>query len=51
MDKGGDIPSPSILTGLPDDFELYVNVLHKSDSARLKDTAIKGVIVDAKELI
>jgi phosphoribosylformimino-5-aminoimidazole carboxamide ribonucleotide (ProFAR) isomerase len=51
VDKGGDIPSPSILTGLPDDFELYVHVLHRSDSARLEDTAIKGVIVDAKELI
>jgi phosphoribosylformimino-5-aminoimidazole carboxamide ribonucleotide (ProFAR) isomerase len=51
VDKDGDIPSPGILTGLPDDFELYVHVRHRSDSARLEGTGIKGVIVDAKELI
>ncbi|MEE9116919.1 MAG: HisA/HisF-related TIM barrel protein [Thermoplasmata archaeon] len=51
LDKNGNIPSPSILHGLPDDFELYVGMLHRSDSARLEDTGIKGIIVDAKELV
>ena len=51
VDKNGNIPSPSILHGLPDDFELYVGMLHQSDSARLEDSGIKGIIVDAKELV
>lgn len=51
LDKNGHIPSPSILHGLPDDFELYIGMLHQSDSARLEDSGIKGIIVDAKELV
>jgi phosphoribosylformimino-5-aminoimidazole carboxamide ribonucleotide (ProFAR) isomerase len=52
VDKGGNIPSPSgIMHGLPDDFELFIGMLHQSDSARFEESAIKGVIVDAKELI
>jgi phosphoribosylformimino-5-aminoimidazole carboxamide ribonucleotide (ProFAR) isomerase len=51
LDESGSVPSPSILHGLPDDFELYVGLLHKSDSARLDDSGIKGIIVDAKELV
>lgn len=52
VDKGGSIPSPSsIMYGLPDDFELYIGMLHESDSARFKESVIKGVIVDAKELV
>lgn len=51
VDEGGNIPSPSILRGLPEDFEFYVGMLHQSDSARFENSRVKGIIVDAQELI
>jgi len=51
IEKGRSVPNPSILQSLPDDFELYFGILQPSDIARFKDSGIKGIVVDAKELL
>lgn len=50
LEQGRGEPSPGILHGLPEDFELYVGPCLSSDSPRFENTGFKGIVVDAKEL-
>lgn len=51
LEQGRGEPSPSILHGLPEDFELYVGPFKSSDSVRFENTGFKGILVDAKGLL
>lgn len=51
LEQGRGEPSPGILHGLPEDFELYVGPFLYSDSPRFENTGFKGILVDAKGLL